>query len=97
MSKFDIEYRPRQAIKAQALADFIAKFIVAEEEPSQEKSEGEWEVKIDGSSVKGAGGVGIVFKTPKVEYKALLTGLRIAKALGATMFRVQSDLQLVVG
>ena len=61
MSKFDIEYCPRQAIKAQAVADFIAKFTMAEEEPSQEKLEGKWEVKIDRSSVKGVGGVGIVF------------------------------------
>ena len=65
MSEFDIEYYPRQAIKAQALADFIAEFTVVEEEPSQEKSEGKWEVKINGSSVKGARGVGIVFKMPK--------------------------------
>jgi ribonuclease HI len=63
LSEYDIKYCPRQAIKAQALTDFIAEFTVAEEEPSQEKSEGKWEVKIDGSSVKGAGGVGIVFKT----------------------------------
>jgi hypothetical protein len=40
LSKFDIEYRPRQAIKAQAFTDFIVEFTVAEEEPSQEKSEG---------------------------------------------------------
>jgi hypothetical protein len=39
LSEFDIEYRPRQAIKAQALADFIAEFTVAEEEPSEEKPE----------------------------------------------------------
>ena len=36
------------------------------EEPTQEGEPDErWEVSIDGSSVKGAGGVGIVFKTPK--------------------------------
>ncbi len=39
LSEFDIEYRPRQAIKAQALADFIAEFTVAEEEPSEEGPE----------------------------------------------------------
>uniref|UniRef100_A0A2N9G1P7 Uncharacterized protein n=1 Tax=Fagus sylvatica TaxID=28930 RepID=A0A2N9G1P7_FAGSY len=65
LSEFDIEYRPRQAIKAQALADFIAEFTVAEEEPSEERPDRNWEIKIDGSSVKGAGGVGIVFKTPE--------------------------------
>uniref|UniRef100_A0A2N9GAF3 Reverse transcriptase n=1 Tax=Fagus sylvatica TaxID=28930 RepID=A0A2N9GAF3_FAGSY len=63
LSEFDIEYRPRQAIKAQALADFIAEFTVAEEEPPEEKPDRNWEIEIDGSSVKGARGVGIIFKT----------------------------------
>uniref|UniRef100_A0A2N9H026 Reverse transcriptase/retrotransposon-derived protein RNase H-like domain-containing protein n=1 Tax=Fagus sylvatica TaxID=28930 RepID=A0A2N9H026_FAGSY len=65
LSEFDIEYHPRQAIKAQALADFIAEFTVTEDEPSEEKPDEEWEIEIDGSSVKGARGVGIVFKTPE--------------------------------
>ena len=34
LSEFDIEYRPRQAIKAKALTDFIAEFTDADEEPS---------------------------------------------------------------
>ena len=109
LSEFDIEYRPRQAIKAQALADFIAEFTVMEDEPSEEKLDEDWEIEIDGSSVKGAGGVGIVFKTPEghllkhstrlqypttnneVEYEALLTGLRIAKELGANRLKIRSD------
>uniref|UniRef100_A0A2N9FHX8 RNase H type-1 domain-containing protein n=1 Tax=Fagus sylvatica TaxID=28930 RepID=A0A2N9FHX8_FAGSY len=52
LSEFDIEYRPRQAIKAQALADFIAEFTVAEDEPIQSDSQlivgqvnGEYEAK----------------------------------------------------
>jgi ribonuclease HI len=116
LSEFDIEYRPRQAIKAQALTDFIAEFTAADEEPTQEVEPEEiWEVNIDESSVKGAEGVGIVFKTPEgqllkhavrlqypttnneAEYEALLTGLRIALVLGATMLKVQSDSQLIVG
>jgi hypothetical protein len=115
LSEFDIEYRPKQAIKAQALADFIAEFTTSEEEPPEEKPDRNWEVEIDGSSVKGAGGVGVVFKTPEghllkhsvrlqypttnneTEYKALLTGLRIARELGATMLRIKSDSQLIVG
>jgi hypothetical protein len=114
LSEFDIEYCLRQAIKAQALAYFIAEFTAVDEEPLQEKSEEKWEVSIDGSSVKRVGGVGIVFKTPEghllkyfvrlqypttnneAEYKALLTGLRVAKVLGATTLKVQSDSQLVV-
>ena len=88
---------------------------MVEEEPSEEKPERKWEVEIDGSFVKGAGGVGVVFKTPeghllkhsvrlqypttnnKAEYETLLTGLRIAKELGATTLRVQSNSQLIVG
>jgi ribonuclease HI len=117
LSEFDIEYRPRQAIKAQALADFITEFTTASEEPPLDKGEPKekWEVNIDGSSVKGVGGVKIVFKTPKgrllkhvvrlqypttnneAKYEALLIGLRIAKVLGATTLKVQSDSQLVVG
>uniref|UniRef100_A0A2N9EWG4 Uncharacterized protein n=1 Tax=Fagus sylvatica TaxID=28930 RepID=A0A2N9EWG4_FAGSY len=115
LSEFDIEYHPRQAIKAQALADFIAEFTVTEDGPSEEKPDEEWEIEIDGSSVKGAGGVGIVFKTPEghllkhstrlqypttnneAEYEALLTGLRIAKELGANRLKIRSDSQLIVG
>ena len=115
LSEFDIEYLPRQAIKAQALADFIVEFTVVEEEPPEEEPDRSWEAKIDGSSVKGAGGVGVVFKTPEgrllkhsvrlqyptttneAEYESLLTGLRVAKELGATMLRIQSDSQLIVG
>uniref|UniRef100_A0A2N9H9Y5 Uncharacterized protein n=1 Tax=Fagus sylvatica TaxID=28930 RepID=A0A2N9H9Y5_FAGSY len=115
LSEFDIEYHPRQAIKAQALADFIAEFTVTEDEPSVERPDEIWEIDIDGSSVKGAGGVGAVFKTPEghllkhstrlqypttnneAEYEALLTGLRIAKELGANRLKIRSDSQLIVG
>lgn len=38
LSPFDIEYRLRTAIKAQALADFIAEFIMPEHNDSQEES-----------------------------------------------------------
>ena len=32
LSQFDIEYHPRTAIKAQALADFIVEFTLPDEE-----------------------------------------------------------------
>ena len=115
LSEFDIEYRPRQAIKTQALADFITEFTVTEEQPQEEEPDKKWEVEIDRSSVKGAKGVRVVFKTPEghllkhsvrlqypttnneAEYEALLTSLRIARELGATTLRIQSDSQLIVG
>ena len=38
-SQFDIEYHPRTAIKAQALADFIAEFIIPNEEGDTDEVE----------------------------------------------------------
>uniref|UniRef100_A0A2N9F391 Integrase catalytic domain-containing protein n=1 Tax=Fagus sylvatica TaxID=28930 RepID=A0A2N9F391_FAGSY len=77
LSEFDIEYHPRQAIKAQALADFIAEFtgIYSNTPP------------------------GLQYPTTnnEAEYEALLTGLRIAKELGANRLKIRSDSQLIVG
>uniref|UniRef100_A0A2N9GMX4 Uncharacterized protein n=1 Tax=Fagus sylvatica TaxID=28930 RepID=A0A2N9GMX4_FAGSY len=85
-----LTYRPRTAIKAQALADFIAEFTSKDDEPTKDiEQTSRWTVNIDGSSTKGSGGIGIVLKSPE--------GLKMAKALGATELDVLSDSQLVVG
>uniref|UniRef100_A0A2N9J5E4 Integrase catalytic domain-containing protein n=1 Tax=Fagus sylvatica TaxID=28930 RepID=A0A2N9J5E4_FAGSY len=66
LSEFDIDYRPRTAIKAQALADFIAEFTSKDDEPTEEvKQTSKWTVSIDGSSTRDSGGVGIVLKSPE--------------------------------
>ena len=39
LSQFDIEYHPRTAIKAQALADFIAKFTIPKDDNATNKTE----------------------------------------------------------
>ena len=36
LSEFNIDYRPRTAIKVQALADFIAEFTTKDDEPKEE-------------------------------------------------------------
>ena len=117
LSKFDNDYRPRTAIKAQALVDFIAKFTSKEDESTDKEEErvSRWMIHANGSSTKNAGGVGIIIRSPEgdiikraiclqyattnneAEYEALLTGLKIAKTLGATKLDVHSDSQLVVG
>uniref|UniRef100_A0A2N9FH63 Uncharacterized protein n=1 Tax=Fagus sylvatica TaxID=28930 RepID=A0A2N9FH63_FAGSY len=103
LSEFDIDYRPRTAIKAQALADFIAEFTSKEDEPTEDVEQtSKWTMNIDGSATKDSGGVGVVLKSPEgdtikqavrlqypttnneAEYEALLTGLEMAKVLGAT-------------
>ena len=39
LSEFDIDYRSRTAIKAQALADFIAEFTTKDDEPKEDKEQ----------------------------------------------------------
>ena len=66
LSQFDIEYHPRTAIKAQALADFIAEFTLLDEENPIPKAE-RWTIQMDGSSAQGRGGVGVVITAPDGE------------------------------
>ena len=57
LSQFDIQYRPRTAIKAQALADFIAEFT----SPEREDNQGElWMIHTDVLFTQKRGGAGIV-------------------------------------
>jgi hypothetical protein len=103
-------YRPRTAIKAQVLADFIAEFTSKDDEPTKDVEQtSKWTANIDGSSTKNAGGIGIILKSPEgdiikqavrlqysttnneAEYEALLTGLKMAKILGAAELDVLSN------
>ena len=49
LSQFDIEYLPRMAIKAQALADFIVEFTFLDEDNLTNKAE-RWTIQTDNSS-----------------------------------------------
>ncbi|XP_075486242.1 uncharacterized protein LOC142525840 [Primulina tabacum] len=103
---YDIHYDLRTAIKAQALADFLAETV-------HQENEDPWKVYVDGSSSKEGSGVGVVLISPageevklavrldfrasknEVEYEAVLTGLRAARNVGATRVLIFSDSQLV--
>ena len=55
LSKYDIEYLPRTAIKGQAVEDFVAEFTepnieVARSLAEQTKKIFKWQVRVDGSS-----------------------------------------------
>ncbi|XP_065631696.1 uncharacterized protein LOC136068463 [Quercus suber] len=64
LSEFDIKYQPRHAIKAQALADFIAEFTLScDDEGEMENSK--WIVHVDGSSMLHADGIGVVLQSPE--------------------------------
>uniref|UniRef100_A0A2N9H4D6 RNase H type-1 domain-containing protein n=1 Tax=Fagus sylvatica TaxID=28930 RepID=A0A2N9H4D6_FAGSY len=97
LSEFDIEYHPRQAIKAQALADFIAEFTVTEDEPSGAGGVGAVFKTPEGHLLKHSTRLQYPTTNNEAEYEALLTGLRIAKELGANRLKIRSDSQLIVG
>ena len=59
LSEFDIRYQPRNAIKAQALADFIAEFTPIYEDHGEGEYDKKWVVHVDGSSTSYAGRIGV--------------------------------------
>jgi len=74
MSEFNVEYKPRTAIKSQVLADFVADFspgllplATKEAIMVSELTSGLWTLFMDeASNVKGSG-LGIVLITPSGE------------------------------
>ncbi|KAK0603302.1 hypothetical protein LWI29_003521 [Acer saccharum] len=70
LSEFDVEYLPRTAIKAQAVADFVAEFTkpsieVARMMVEQNKKVFKWQLRVDGSSNTHGSGAGVVVSTPE--------------------------------
>ena len=75
LSEFDIRYQPRHAIKAQALADFIAEFTPSYEDLNGMENRKKSVVHVDGSSTQHAGGIGVVLLSPegdKLKHKVRL-------------------------
>ncbi|KAK2998488.1 hypothetical protein RJ639_022878 [Escallonia herrerae] len=73
LGEFDIQYKPRTEIKAQALADFIIECTSPEDPPQLVISEvpDPWNLYVDGSSVIGSSGAEIILISPEgfvVEY-----------------------------
>lgn len=61
LGEFDIEYRPRIAIKGQAVANFVTELTTS---ASQEKTAKPkpWEIYVNGPSNREVGGVGVVIE-----------------------------------
>ena len=75
LSEFDIRYQPKHAIKAQALADFIAKFTPNHDDLDETENNKRWVVHVDGSSTRYAGGISVVLQFPegdKMKHKVRL-------------------------
>ena len=112
LNEFDVQYHPRTAIKAQALANFITKFMVGE---IDEWGATPWTVQTNGSSNKHAGGIMVVLQSldgdiikcairlqfsktnNEAEYEAILIGLNLAKTIGVSSLILHNDSQVVVG
>lgn len=69
LSEYDLQFHPRIAIKAQALADFLAKLPNLELLNSTGKSESEvvWQVFVDGFSGGGGSRVEVLLIAPSRE------------------------------
>ena len=111
LSEFDIQYRPRTAIKGHIVADFIAEFTYDEDKWAEESPH--WSIYTDGSSNRQVGGAGIMLLSlegdtvecivhldfpatnNESEYEALIAGLNLAKAAGAARVVIYCDSQVI--
>ena len=70
LSEFDIQYKPRTAIKGQAVVDFILEFTNSDSAPNKDNLESPkwaclaWVLFVDGSSNKTRYGAGVVLQNP---------------------------------
>ena len=65
LNEFDVRYQPRNAIKAQMLADFIAEFSPNRSKLDEANEVRRWVVNVDGSSTLYARGIGVILKSPE--------------------------------
>ncbi|XP_025678219.1 uncharacterized protein [Arachis hypogaea] len=80
LSQYDLQYEPKQAIKAQAMADLLVE-VTGE---TADIPSTRWKLYIDGASNQMFG-----------EYEALIRGLILAREVGASRVEVSSDSQVV--
>ncbi|KAL5551303.1 hypothetical protein UlMin_001479 [Ulmus minor] len=67
LGEFDIQFKPRIAIKGQALADFIAEFTYTpemSEKLTTQTRNSQWKLYVDGSSTETSFGAGIILVSP---------------------------------
>ncbi|XP_072071904.1 uncharacterized protein [Arachis hypogaea] len=107
LSQFQIKFETRNAIKAQAMADFITEMTPENSTPES------WKLHVDGSLNITSGGAEVILESQngivieqsvryefpvlnnQAEYEALLAGLALAKEVGAKVLEVNTDSQVV--
>ena len=111
LSEFNIQYRPRTAIKGQVIADFIAEFTLMKGQGA--KKNPQWIIHTDGSSNKQVGGASVVLHSSEgdkikcmvgldftmtnneADYEALIAGQDRAKATWAKNLVIYCNSQIV--
>ena len=111
LSEFDVQYRPRTAVKWQIVADFIAEYTQSEDKGA--KGHRLWNIHTDGSSNQCLDGACVVIQTPEgdkiecmigldfpttnneTEYETLVAGLDLARAAGAENMIMHCDSQVI--
>ncbi|XP_058748409.1 uncharacterized protein LOC131621387 [Vicia villosa] len=111
LSEFDVQYESRKALKAQALAEFVAEMTSIADSPDMTKDK--WTIYVDGASSSSGSRAGIILENDEgliieislvlsfntsnnqAEYEALLAGLRLAEDVGAREIKIYTDSQLV--
>ncbi|XP_021722675.1 uncharacterized protein LOC110690154 [Chenopodium quinoa] len=109
LSEYELYYKPRVSIKAQALLDFVLETSYNDEEEEL----GTWQVLVDGSATLMGSGAGIVITAPngevfeyalkfkfkatnnEAEYEAAITGIQLSIAAEAKRLVLKTDSQLV--
>ena len=63
LSKFDVQYRPRTAVKGQIVADFIAEYTQSKDKGAE--GHRLWSIHTDGSLNQRPGSADVVIQTPE--------------------------------
>ncbi|KAL5744720.1 hypothetical protein ACOSQ2_027836 [Xanthoceras sorbifolium] len=78
LSEFDLTYKPRSAIKGQAVADFLLESIQGDSFSIDRPEDESWKLFIDGSSNRHGSGAGVIIQSPNgaIAQLALRFGFR---------------------
>ena len=107
LSRYDLTFKPRRAIKAQALADFLVENVTLAEEGDLHPRP--WNLYLDGSSTEDGSGVELIIKSPtgvryehplkfmfkasnsEAQYKVLIAGIKLCYTAGVYSVQAFSD------
>ena len=112
LSEFDIQYKPRLALKGQVLSAFLAEL----HQPDMvQDNDGWWILTVDRASCQMGAGVDLQLKAPtrdrveqvirldfpafnnETKYEAILAGIDLAQSVSLEKLLIRRDSQLVVG